>query len=101
MIGEIVTTLVAALFSPGPAEAPVSAYGMRPLIQGERSIIAVAQCKNLVPIYQGADWCKVLSDGCRPDKIWVMDQTRRGSPLELHQTNGDAIPIPIPPWCSK
>ena len=93
--------LALATATPPPTEAPVSAYGMRPLIQmpaGERSVIAIAECPSgLVPIYNQPDWCRVLAGGCRPNKVWVMDQTRQHPPLVTHQTNGDNIPLP--PWC--
>jgi hypothetical protein len=94
---------LAAATPPAPAEAPASAYGMRPLIQGpagERSVIAIAECPSgLVPIYDQPDWCRVLKGGCRPQKIWILDQTRRGPPLVAHQTNGENIPTP--PWCQR
>lgn len=85
----------------GAAEAPASVYSVRPLVgqsAGERSVIAIAECPGaLVPVTKGSDWCRILADGCRPGKVWILDQTRRGPPLVAHQSDGENIPVPL--WC--
>jgi len=100
-IAILFSVVVGVASSAVAAEPPASAYGMRPLVQGltgERSVIAIAECPGgLVPIYEGPDWCNALAGGCRPQKVWIMDQTRRGPPLEAHAVNGNSIPMPL--WC--